>query len=273
MRSQRRFFAGLLLALVGVDGPNIGSAHDIIFSDVDRREKAGLVEAVLVSNPLTVDDAPHDFREHSRFQFCQWYGFEVSGRSPCDREFRIRNNGPRIEILFHRRGFADFAEFSHYAVPFLGRNDCRRSGNDFRSDVEAVRWRPSDISKVERKFSKFIGDSEYLNFRWADPGPLVGRHCVQLAGGNSGLLANGVVRTAKFTPLEKGNAGSEEQPDDREPLAKYAMAFAAACLLTISLILLRKGINKSGGAGAFIVAIAFPFFLGGIVVLSRILEF
>jgi hypothetical protein len=98
-------------------------------------------------------------------------------------------------------------------------------------------------------------------------------HNGKLIAGGPGLFRDRMIRTAQFSPLENRDTGGDKQPDDGEPFAKYAMAFAAACLLTVSLVLLRKGINQSGGAGALVVGVAFPFFLSGIVLLGWIFGF
>jgi hypothetical protein len=71
-----------------------------------------------------------------------------------------------------------------------------------------------------------------------------------LFGGCLCLLGDGMICAAQLSPLEKGNSSGDEKADDGEPLTKDAMLFAAACIFAVSLVLLRKGINKSGGGGA-----------------------
>jgi len=78
------------------------------------------------------------------------------------------------------------------------------------------------------------------------------------------------IGTVQLAPLEISNARRQKESNDREPFTKYAMAFAACCLLAISFILLRKGIHKSGSAGALMVAVTFPFFFGALAILRSV---
>lgn len=97
-------------------------------------------------------------------------------------------------------------------------------------------------------------------------------HYLQLFAGDPGLLGNRVISASKLSPLEKGCPGGQKEPDDGEPLAKYSMGFAGLILLAISGILVGKGINKSGGAGAGWVLAALPPFLAFAVLIVRLLD-
>jgi hypothetical protein len=81
------------------------------------------------------------------------------------------------------------------------------------------------------------------------------------------------VGAVQFRPLGEGKTSSKEKTGYGEIFAKCAMLFGASICFAISLILTRKGVHKSGGAGAFIVVLAFPFFLGSLFILSMIFGF